>query len=62
MRKCKVNELIKDVEVINDVLEALARGTSEEVYSAYHSLVKLYIKKKDEIAAFELAQSLEEMV
>lgn len=59
-----MNDLIKDVEVIENVLKAFVdvKVIGEEQYSAYHALTKLYIEKKDEIAAFDLAYLQEDVV
>ena len=48
-----MNDVIRDIEVIENALIAFSEGASDEKYSAFYSLEKLLLEKKDIIRKFE---------
>lgn len=54
-----MEDLCKDIEVIENALIQIQEGASDEVYSALWSLEKLLLEKKDIVAKFE-SQIVEE--
>ena len=48
-----MNDIIRDIEVIENVLIAMNEGASDEKYMALHSLERLLIEKKDQVTEFE---------
>ena len=46
-------DILKDIEVIENVLIALNEGASDEKYAALYSLEKLLLAKKDVLNDFE---------
>lgn len=48
-----MNDIIHDIQVIENAVIAFTEGASDEKYMALHSLEKLLIEKKDQVAEFE---------
>ena len=55
-----MNEVIRDIEVIENALIAFNEGSSDEKYAALWSLEKLLIEKKDAVAQFEFEMAPKE--
>jgi hypothetical protein len=55
-----MNEVIRDIEVIENALIALNEGSSDEKYAALWSLEKLLIEKKDAVTQFEFEMAPKE--
>jgi len=51
-------DILKDIEVIENVLIALNEGASDEKYAALYSLEKLLLTKKDVLSDFEASAEL----
>lgn len=48
-----MNDILKDIEVLENALIAFSEGASDEKYAAIHSLETLLIQKKDQVTEFE---------
>lgn len=48
-----MNDVIRDIEVIENALIAFSEGASDEQYAAFYSLSKLLLEKKDMVRKFE---------
>lgn len=48
-----MNDILKDIEVIENALIAFSEGASDEKYSAMYSLEKLLLEKKTIVSDFE---------
>ena len=48
-----MNDILKDIEVIENALIAFNEGASDEKYAALYSLEKLLLEKKDIVTKFE---------
>jgi hypothetical protein len=53
-----MTDILKDIEVIENVLIALNEGASDEKYAALYSLEKLLLAKKDVLSDFEASAEL----
>lgn len=49
-----MNEVIRDIEIIENALIAFSEGASDEKYAAFWSLEKLLLEKKDTVRKFEM--------
>jgi len=48
-----MNDVVRDIDVIENALIAFAEGASDERYAAMYSLEKLLLEKKDALSDFE---------
>lgn len=48
-----MNDVIRDIEVLENAVIAFTEGASDEKYAALYSLEKLLIEKKDQVTEFE---------
>lgn len=48
-----MNDVIRDIEIIENALIAFSEGASDEQYAAFYSLSKLLLEKKDMVRKFE---------
>ena len=48
-----MNDVVRDIEVIENALIAFSEGASDEKYAAMYSLEKLLLEKKDVMSEFE---------
>jgi hypothetical protein len=52
-RPLKMNDVIRDIEVLENLVIAMNEGASDEKYAALWAVEKLLIEKKDEVRKFE---------
>ena len=48
-----MNDVVRDIEVLESALIAFSEGASDEKYAAMYSLEKLLLAKKDALYEFE---------
>lgn len=48
-----MQDIIKDIEVLENAVIAFSEGASDEKYAAMYSLEKLLLAKKDQMREFE---------
>lgn len=48
-----MNDVIRDIEVLENAVIAFTEGASDEKYAALYSLEKLLTEKKDQVTEFE---------
>jgi hypothetical protein len=48
-----MNDVIRDIEVLENLVIAMNEGASDEKYAALWAVEKLLIEKKDEVRKFE---------
>jgi len=49
-----MNEVVRDIEILENAVIAFSEGASDEKYAALWSLEKLLIEKKDAVRQFEM--------
>jgi len=49
-----MNEVIRDIEIIENALIAFQEGASDEKYAACYALERLLLEKKDIVTQFEI--------
>tara|TARA_R100000008_G_scaffold81735_1_gene65288 strand:+ start:169 stop:333 length:165 start_codon:yes stop_codon:yes gene_type:complete len=54
-----MNDVLRDIEVIESALIAFNEGASDEKYMALYSLEKLLLAKKDLVTEFEKSEEVE---
>ena len=48
-----MNEVVRDIEVLENLVIAMNEGASDEKYAALYAVEKLLIEKKDLVRKFE---------
>ena len=48
-----MNEVIRDIEILENLVIAMNEGASDEKYAALYAVEKLLIEKKDLVRKFE---------
>lgn len=48
-----MNEVVRDIEVLENLVIAMNEGASDEKFMALHAVEKLLIEKKDLVRKFE---------
>ena len=52
-RPLKMNEVVRDIEILENLVIAMNEGASDEKYAALYAVEKLLIEKKDLVRKFE---------
>ena len=50
---CKMNEVVRDIEILENLVIAMNEGASDEKYAHLYAVEKLLIEKKDLVRKFE---------
>ena len=48
-----MNDVIRDIEVLENLVIAMSEGASDEKYAALYAVEKLLLEKKDMVRQFE---------
>jgi len=48
-----MNEVVRDIEILENLVIAMNEGASDEKYAALYAVEKLLIEKKDLVCKFE---------
>jgi hypothetical protein len=49
-----MNEVVRDIEVLENLVIAMNEGASDEKYAALYAVEKLLLEKKDSLVKFEM--------
>lgn len=49
-----MNEVVRDIEVLENLVIAMNEGASDEKYAALYAVEKLLLEKKDALNKFEM--------
>ena len=52
-KSLKMNEVVRDIEILENLVIAMNEGASDEKYAALYAVEKLLIEKKDLVRKFE---------